>query len=65
MTKIIKVGNIDCGADKLFLISGPCVVEDEKLMMETAEFLVRLSEKLDLPLIFKSSFPEKPYVLAI
>ncbi|MCX6228211.1 MAG: 3-deoxy-8-phosphooctulonate synthase [Bacteroidia bacterium] len=56
MTKIIKVGNIDCGADKLFLISGPCVVEDEKLMMETAEFLVRLSEKLDLPLIFKSSF---------
>jgi len=56
MSKIIKVGNIDCGADKLFLISGPCVVEDEKLMMETAEFLVRLSEKLDLPLIFKSSF---------
>ena len=56
MTKIIKVGNIDCGADKLFLIAGPCVVEDEKTMMDTAEFLVGLSEKLDLPLIFKSSF---------
>jgi len=56
MKKIVRVGNIECGADKLFLIAGPCVVEDEKTMMDTAEFLVRLSEKLDLPLIFKSSF---------
>ncbi len=56
MTKIVKVGNIECGADKLFLIAGPCVVEDEKTMMDTAEFLAELSLKLDLPLIFKSSF---------
>ncbi len=56
MTKIVKVGNIECGAEKLFLIAGPCVVEDEKTMMDTAEFLVELSHKLDLPLIFKSSF---------
>lgn len=54
--KIVKVGNIECGSDKLFLISGPCVIEDEKIMMETAEKLVRLSEKLNLPLIFKSSY---------
>lgn len=56
MKKIIKVGNVECGADKLFLIAGPCVVEDEKTMMDTAEFLAGLSQKLDLPLIFKSSF---------
>jgi 2-dehydro-3-deoxyphosphooctonate aldolase (KDO 8-P synthase) len=56
MKKIIKVGNVECGSDKLFLIAGPCVVEDEKTMMDTAEFLVGLSQKLDLPLIFKSSF---------
>jgi 2-dehydro-3-deoxyphosphooctonate aldolase (KDO 8-P synthase) len=56
MKKIIKVGNVECGADKLFLIAGPCVVEDEKTMMDTAEFLAELSLKLDLPLIFKSSF---------
>jgi len=56
MKKIVKIGDIECGADKLFLIAGPCVVEDEKTMMDTAEFLVRLSEKLDLPLIYKSSF---------
>jgi 2-dehydro-3-deoxyphosphooctonate aldolase (KDO 8-P synthase) len=56
MKKIVKIGNIECGADKLFLIAGPCVVEDEKTMMDTAEFLVKLSAKLDLPLIYKSSF---------
>lgn len=52
----VRVGNVDCGADELFLISGPCVIEAESLMLHTAERLKRLSEKLRLPLIFKSSF---------
>lgn len=56
MTKIVKIGDIDCGADKMFLISGPCVIEEEGIMYKTAEYLKDLSEKLDLPLIFKSSF---------
>jgi 2-dehydro-3-deoxyphosphooctonate aldolase (KDO 8-P synthase) len=56
MKKIVNVGNVCCGADQLFLIAGPCVVEDEKTMMDTAEFLAELSQKLNLPLIFKSSF---------
>lgn len=54
--KHVQVGNVDCGADRLFLISGPCVIEDESLMMHTAERLKQISEKLELPLIFKSSF---------
>ncbi|MEA1969539.1 MAG: 3-deoxy-8-phosphooctulonate synthase [Thermodesulfobacteriota bacterium] len=53
--KIVQVGNVRCGDDKLFLISGPCVVEDEDIMLKTAEQLKLLSEKLDLPLIYKSS----------
>ena len=52
----VKVGNVECGADKLFLISGPCVIESEKIMMDTAETLKRVSEELDIPLIYKSSF---------
>jgi 2-dehydro-3-deoxyphosphooctonate aldolase (KDO 8-P synthase) len=52
----VEIGNIICGSEKLFLISGPCVIEDEKVMMDTAERLVRIAEKLDLPLIYKSSF---------
>ncbi len=54
--KHVQVGNIDCGADELFLISGPCVIEEESLMMRTAERLKQISQNLKLPLIFKSSF---------
>ena len=54
--KHVQVGNIDCGSDQLFLISGPCVIEAEPLMMRTAERLKALSERLKVPLIFKSSF---------
>lgn len=54
--KHVQVGNIDCGADQLFLIAGPCVIEEESLMMNTAERLKEIAEKLKLPLIFKSSF---------
>lgn len=54
--KKIKVGNIECGADELFLISGPCVIEEESIMMRTAEKLKEVSAKLDIPIIYKSSF---------
>jgi 2-dehydro-3-deoxyphosphooctonate aldolase (KDO 8-P synthase) len=54
--KHVQVGNIDCGADELFLISGPCVIEEESLMMRTAERLKQIAQNLKLPLIFKSSF---------
>lgn len=52
----VQVGQIDCGSDDLFLISGPCVIEDESLMMHTAEKLKEIAARLRLPLIFKSSF---------
>lgn len=54
--KIVKVGNIECGSNELFLISGPCVIEDESIMMKTAEKLKEVSEKLNIKLIYKSSF---------
>jgi len=56
MTKIVRVGNIDCGADPLFLISGPCVIEEESVMLRTAEKLKEVSERLQVPVIYKSSF---------
>ena len=40
--KKFNVGDIEIGADQLFLISGPCVIEDEKTMMTTAEELKRI-----------------------
>ena len=54
--KIVKIGNVNAGEKGLFLIAGPCVVEEEGIMMQTAETLKRVSEKLNIPLIFKSSF---------
>jgi 2-dehydro-3-deoxyphosphooctonate aldolase (KDO 8-P synthase) len=51
-----SLGDIDFGADTLFLISGPCVIEEESIMMETAEGLKKMSERLDIPLVYKSSF---------
>lgn len=54
--KKVKVGNIECGADELFLISGPCVIEDESIMMKVAEELKEITERLNIPLIYKSSF---------
>jgi len=54
--KHVDVAGIDCGSDQLFLISGPCVIEDESLMMRTAERLKQIARDLAVPLIFKSSF---------
>jgi 2-dehydro-3-deoxyphosphooctonate aldolase (KDO 8-P synthase) len=54
--RIVRIGNISCGADQLFLISGPCVIEEERIMLKTADVLKQVSEKLNLPVIYKSSF---------
>jgi 2-dehydro-3-deoxyphosphooctonate aldolase (KDO 8-P synthase) len=38
------------------LIAGPCVVENEKVVFETASHLKVLSEKYNIPFVFKSSY---------
>ena len=54
--KHVFIRDIDCGSDRLFLIAGPCVIEEESLMMRTAERLKGISARRGIPLIFKSSF---------
>ena len=39
-----------------FLIAGPCVVESEELTRETAGQLQEITQALDIPFIYKSSF---------
>jgi 2-dehydro-3-deoxyphosphooctonate aldolase (KDO 8-P synthase) len=57
MNKQVQVGNFRVGSGMpLALISGPCVIENEKVTIETACFLKKLTEKLDIPFIFKSSY---------
>ncbi len=54
--KHVFIRDIDCGSDQLFLIAGPCVIEEESLMMRAAERLKGIAQRLEVPLIFKSSF---------
>jgi len=43
-------------SDNFLLIAGPCVVESEKIVFETADHLKSLSEKYHIPFVFKSSY---------
>lgn len=40
----------------MVLISGPCVIEDYELTCDIAQFLKELTDKLDMPFIFKASY---------
>ena len=39
-----------------FLLSGPCVIESEKLVMQIAEEVKKISEELNFTYVFKASF---------
>ncbi|MEC4669649.1 MAG: 3-deoxy-8-phosphooctulonate synthase [Nitrospirota bacterium] len=39
-----------------FLIAGPCVIESERIALETAERVAELTHALHIPYIFKSSY---------
>ena len=41
--------------DNFFLLAGPCVVEGEEVIMQTAEKVVAICEQYKIPLVFKSS----------
>ncbi|MFI5195450.1 MAG: 3-deoxy-8-phosphooctulonate synthase [Chitinophagales bacterium] len=46
----------DTNSNNFFLMAGPCVVENEAVIMNAAEKIVRICERLKVPLIFKSSY---------
>jgi 2-dehydro-3-deoxyphosphooctonate aldolase (KDO 8-P synthase) len=57
MVNLVTSGDISIGhGSPLVLISGPCVIEDYKTTFEIASFLKELTQKLDIPFIFKASY---------
>jgi 2-dehydro-3-deoxyphosphooctonate aldolase (KDO 8-P synthase) len=57
MVEPIKISGITIGRPAPFvLISGPCVIEDRDTTFEIAEFLKNLTDRLEIPLIFKASY---------
>ncbi|HLG32865.1 MAG TPA: 3-deoxy-8-phosphooctulonate synthase [Ignavibacteriaceae bacterium] len=48
----LKIG----GNNPFILIAGPCVIENEKIVMQTAREIKKITNKLKIPFIFKSSY---------
>jgi 2-dehydro-3-deoxyphosphooctonate aldolase (KDO 8-P synthase) len=54
---MIKLNSIVIGDNHPFvLIAGPCVVENEKMIMQTVKQIKSICDELNIPLIFKSSY---------
>lgn len=57
MSNVVKIDDIFIGQGyPLVLISGPCVIEGYDTTFEIASFLKELTQKLDIPFIFKTSY---------
>ena len=52
----IQIGSRSFGGGELFLIAGPCVLEHDALVLETAERLAALAAERAIPFVFKASF---------
>ncbi|MCM3792156.1 3-deoxy-8-phosphooctulonate synthase [Priestia megaterium] len=44
------------GKNPMVLIAGPCMIESEQLVMETAQEIKEITKKLQIPFVFKASF---------
>lgn len=43
-------------SDNFFILAGPCVIEGEEMAFRIAEHILKVSEKLQIPFVFKGSF---------
>lgn len=57
MSNPVKIGDVFVGKGKpLVLIAGPCVIESEKHCIKMAEKLKKISDSVEVPFVFKSSY---------
>ena len=54
LNSIPQIKNIDSG--NFFVLAGPCAIEGEEMAMKIAEKLVAITDKLQIPYVFKGSF---------
>ena len=54
INNVPKINNIDTG--QFFLIAGPCSIEGEEMAYKIAEKIIKITDKLGIPYIFKGSF---------
>ncbi|WP_026452717.1 3-deoxy-8-phosphooctulonate synthase [Aequorivita capsosiphonis] len=51
---IPKIKHTD--SNNFFLLAGPCAIESEEMAMQIAEKILKITDKLEIPFIFKGSF---------
>ena len=49
-----KLKHTDSGL--FFLLAGPCVIEDENMALNIAETIVKITDRLHIPYVFKGSY---------
>ncbi|RAR48907.1 3-deoxy-8-phosphooctulonate synthase [Flavobacterium lacus] len=54
ITKIPQIKHLNSG--NFFVLAGPCAIEGEEMALRIAERLVEITNKLEIPYIFKGSF---------
>ena len=53
----VSIGPYRCGKGQpLLFIAGPCVIESERLVLDVGSRLAELAERLNVPIVFKSSY---------
>ena len=56
-SKTVHIGSIQVGGDSPhILIAGPCVIESEAIVLETATAIATIAQDLGIPYIFKASY---------
>ncbi|OQW62520.1 MAG: 3-deoxy-8-phosphooctulonate synthase [Nitrospira sp. ST-bin5] len=57
MAHEVQIGSFKVGAgNRPFLIAGPCVIESEQLVLDTAGKIAEITKSLGIPYVFKASF---------
>lgn len=54
LTRIPRLKHID--SKQFFLLSGPCAIEGEEMALRIAEHIVKVTDRLKIPYVFKGSF---------
>ena len=54
--KEVKIGNVTFSEKHLGIITGPCVIESRDHSLRMANEIKKISDDIELPIIFKSSF---------
>ena len=54
LSRIPKIKNLN--SDNFFLLAGPCAIENEDMALRIAESVVKITDDLKIPYVFKGSF---------